>query len=366
MNTDKQEEIPRLERKLATILSADVAEFGRLMAQDEEQTLRTFRNYRKIFESIVVSHRGRVFNTAGDAILAEFQSAVEAVRCATEVQSALRTSNDQLPLDRQVRFRIGVNLGDVLLHDQDLLGDGVNVAARLQSAASPGGICISGSVYDQIRNKLSLAFKPLGHLNFKNIPQSVRTFSIMDEDANESGASQEATARAPASQPLRIVSVASLIGVLLIAASAFIYSKGARQTSSISLGGEPARTALAQTAQPGPDSKEAIGDAGDGTYSGPICYGPGPNDQARCFLGKATINHSQISSKWSGRETGTITILSGRVSAAGEVQLEIHGETPEKARIFTVDLRGAVRNGQLQASGFFRNGRTASINWHKN
>ena len=165
-------------RKLATILSADVAEFSRLMGEDEEQTLRTFRGHKQIFESLVAGHRGRIFNTAGDAILAEFGSAVEAVRCATDIQAALRTRNDQLPPNRQVRFRIGINLGDVMLHGQDLLGDGVNVAARLQTAAEPGGICISGSVHDQITNKLSLSFLALGEMKFKNIQVPVRTFSI--------------------------------------------------------------------------------------------------------------------------------------------------------------------------------------------
>jgi predicted ATPase/serine/threonine protein kinase/class 3 adenylate cyclase len=171
-----------LERKLATILSADVAEFSRLMGDDEEGTLRTFRSYKQVFESLVAMHRGRVFNTAGDAILAEFGSAVEAVRCATDIQAALRTRNEQLPPSRQVRFRIGINLGDVMLHGQDLLGDGVNVAARLQTAAEPGGICISGSVHDHIRNKLSLSFDSLGEMTFKNIQQPVRTFSITEAE----------------------------------------------------------------------------------------------------------------------------------------------------------------------------------------
>jgi class 3 adenylate cyclase len=173
-----------LERKLATILSADVAEFSRLMGEDEEQTLKTFRGHKKVFESLVAMHRGRIFNTAGDAILAEFGSAVEAVRCATDIQAALRTRNDQLPPTRQVRFRIGINLGDVMVQGQDLLGDGVNVAARLQTAAQPGGICLSGSVYDQIRNKLSLSFQSLGEKSYKNIQQPVRTFSITEADAS--------------------------------------------------------------------------------------------------------------------------------------------------------------------------------------
>ena len=171
-----------LERKLATILSADVAGYSRLMAEDEEQTLRIFRGHREIFESVVAMHRGRIFNTAGDAILAEFPSAVEAVRCATEIQTAVRTRNDQFPEARQVKFRIAVNLGDVMVQGGDLLGDGVNVAARLQAAAEPGGICISGSVYDQIRNKLSLSFRSLGERSFKNIPQPVRTFSITETE----------------------------------------------------------------------------------------------------------------------------------------------------------------------------------------
>jgi len=171
-----------LERKLVTILSADVAEYSRLMAEDEEQTLRIFRDHSETFRALVDLHHGRIFNTAGDAILAEFTSPVEAVRCATEIQAALRTRNDQFPLARQVKFRMGVNLGDVMVQNSDLLGDGVNVAARLQGAAAPGGICISGSVYDQIRNKLSLGFESQGERRFKNIPQPVRTFTVAGSD----------------------------------------------------------------------------------------------------------------------------------------------------------------------------------------
>jgi class 3 adenylate cyclase len=178
MKTEEFNSPHPLERKLATILSADVAEYSRLMAEDEEQTLNIFRAHKQIFESLVTLHRGRVFNTAGDAILAEFGSTVDAVRCATEVQAALGTRNDQLPRARQVRFRIGVNLGDVIVQGSDLLGDGVNIAARLQAQAEPGGICISGDVFNQIRNKLSLSFKFLGEQNYKNIPRRIRTYCI--------------------------------------------------------------------------------------------------------------------------------------------------------------------------------------------
>ena len=170
-----------IERRLATILMADVAGYSRMMGDNEEQTVQTLRAHREIFDGLLKAHRGRIFNTAGDAILAEFPSAVEAVRCATEIQTALRTRNDHLPAEQRMWFRIGINLGDVIVQGGDLLGDGVNVAARIQSVADPGGVCISGSVYDQIQNKLTLQIRQLGEKTFKNIAQPVRTFSISDE-----------------------------------------------------------------------------------------------------------------------------------------------------------------------------------------
>jgi class 3 adenylate cyclase len=170
---------PALERRLATILSADVAGYSRMMGANEEATVQTLRGHRTVFEALLKQHRGRVFNTAGDAILAEFPSAVEAVRCATEIQTALLTRNEHLPPDQKLLFRMGINLGDVVVQeDGDLLGDGVNVASRIQTVAEPGGVCISGSVYDQIQNKLTLQFRPLGEQQFKNIGQPVRTFTI--------------------------------------------------------------------------------------------------------------------------------------------------------------------------------------------
>ncbi len=170
-----------IERRLATILIADVAGYSRMMGENEERTVQTLRAHREIFDGLLRAHRGRVFNTAGDSVLAEFPSAVEAVRCATEIQTALRTRNDHLPVEQRMWFRIGINLGDVIVQGGDLLGDGVNVAARIQSVADPGGVCISGSVYDQIQNKLTLQIRQLGEKTFKNIAQPVRTFSISDE-----------------------------------------------------------------------------------------------------------------------------------------------------------------------------------------
>lgn len=193
-----------LERRLATILCADVAGYSKMMAANEEGTVRVFRGHREIFESLVNLHRGRIFNTAGDALLAEFNSAVEAVRCATEIQAALRTRNEHLPSEEKMQFRMGINLGDVIIQGGDLLGDGVNVAARIQTATAPGGICISGSVHDQIQNKLSLDFKLLGEQTYKNIAKPVRTYTI-----NE-GAAVTAPARRTGWRVLAAISAAVL------------------------------------------------------------------------------------------------------------------------------------------------------------
>src|SRR5262245_16583528 len=138
-----------MKRKIAAILAADVFGYSRLVAEDEEETLRRLASYRSVFEEFIKRGSGRVFNTAGDAILAEFPSAVEAVRCAIDVQESLRTRNLAYPPSRQMLFRIGITVGDVVERDDgDLLGDGVNIAARLEGIAKPGGLCMSRSVYE--------------------------------------------------------------------------------------------------------------------------------------------------------------------------------------------------------------------------
>lgn len=169
----------QIKRKLSAILSADVVGYSKLMGEDEEGTMRRLAELRGITDSVIELHDGRVFNTAGDAVLAEFASPVEAVRTAIEIQNAVQTRNKDLPADKQMLFRIGVNLGDVMIKDGDLLGDGVNVAARLQSIAPPGGICISGSVHDQIEGKLDLSFSAMGEQNLKNISRAVRAFELV-------------------------------------------------------------------------------------------------------------------------------------------------------------------------------------------
>ena len=146
----------RVHRRLATVLAADAAGFSRLTGRDEEGTLATLRAHRQVIDRLIEKHRGRVFGSAGDSVIAEFASPVEAVRCATEIQFAVDKENAELGEANRLRFRIGINLGDVVVEGDNLMGDGVNVAARLEALSPPGGICISEAVYAQARDRLSL------------------------------------------------------------------------------------------------------------------------------------------------------------------------------------------------------------------
>jgi adenylate cyclase len=168
-----------IERKLTTLLSADVVGYGRLMGQDEGGTLATLKTYREVMAGLITVHRGRVVNTAGDSLLAEFASVVAAVECAVQVQREVAERNAAVPPERQMWFRIGVNLGDVMVDGSDLHGDSVNVAARLQALADPGGILISGPVFEQVKNKLALGFDYLGPTSVKNIAVDVPIYRVL-------------------------------------------------------------------------------------------------------------------------------------------------------------------------------------------
>src|SRR6266853_729465 len=161
-------------RKLTTILCADCAGFSRMMRADEEGTYRVLQDCRKLIDRLIGKHHGRIFGTAGDSVVAEFPSPVEAVRAAMEIQQAIEVLGSSLPEDQRMHFRIGVNLGDVMVTGDDLIGDGVNVAARLEGLAEPGGICISGSVHEQVKNQLTLDCDDLGQRTVKNIVDPIR------------------------------------------------------------------------------------------------------------------------------------------------------------------------------------------------
>lgn len=179
-----------VQRKLTTILAADADGYSRVMEADEVGTLGALRAARSVFSRLIERHHGRIANTAGDGLIAEFPSVVEAVQCAIEVQRELAAEEQN-----GLRFRIGVHLGDVLVDGNDLLGEGVNLAARLQSMASPGGILISQQVYDQVQKKLSVGFEYLGEKQPKNFEETVGVYSVAPAGAEPRGA--RVTARAP-------------------------------------------------------------------------------------------------------------------------------------------------------------------------
>ena len=181
------------ERRLIAIFAADVEGYSRLMGADEVGTLRDLTQRRDILDSLIASRRGRIANTAGDSVLAEFGSAVDAVQCAVEAQAALSQANVGLSPDRHINFRIGVHVGDVMIKGGDLFGDGVNIAARLQTLASAGGVCLSGVAYDQVRKILPFAFADLGAQQVKNIDEPVRAFSLVAERAAVVTASEHAS-----------------------------------------------------------------------------------------------------------------------------------------------------------------------------
>jgi adenylate cyclase len=171
-------EAPPLERKLVAILAADVEGYSCLMETDEEGTLATLSAHRTITDELIAQHSGRIFGTAGDSVLAEFASVFAAVECAIDIQREIAIANRPLDENRRLRFRIGINVGDVMVKDGDIFGDGVNIAARLEGLAEPGGICISRGVRDHIRHKLPHRFEDLGEQAVKNIAQPVRCYRL--------------------------------------------------------------------------------------------------------------------------------------------------------------------------------------------
>ena len=375
-----------VERRLATILVADVFGYSRMMGEDEERTVRTLRGHRTVFDELLKTYRGRVFNTAGDAILAEFPSAVDAVRCATEIQSALRTRNEQLPEAHRMWFRIGINLGDVIVQDGDLLGDGVNIAARIEAATEPGGVCISGSVYDQIQNKLSLSFRQLPDKAFKNIAQPVRTFAIggdtppvvrgahraawapraavlaglaaivvlagaawwfwRDHEAHQAEAAKavaEAAHRAAEQEKAAAAAQkeAKFAAELLAAKEALAQSEaakaaaeGAQREAQLAAELRAAKDALQKPAST-PPAKAAPAatpvpvaaaphavDRYDGTYAGKLCKKV-RDGSLRCWAVNLTAQHGALTASWTNRGNAARAHATGKIAEDGSASLAL-------------------------------------------
>ncbi len=223
-------------RKLTTVFSADVQGYSRLMEADEEGTFATLKTYRDAMARLIASHRGRVVNTWGDGLIAEFSSVVEAVRAAVDVQNELAGHNAGRPDDAQMLFRIGINLGDVIADGEDIYGDGVNIAARLQAEAPAGGILISNTVYDQVRNKLSVGFEFLGNLSIKNIDESVPSY-VVRIGAQRESASTQPSPREPAPAPPQAAMSGALAPAAALAQSSFAGFRLGRTYGSLALVG---------------------------------------------------------------------------------------------------------------------------------
>src|SRR5246500_4856814 len=193
-------------RRLTAILAADVAGYSRLMGTDEEGTHERLKAHlRELVNPKIEEHRGRIVKNTGDGFLAEFASVVDAVRCAVEIQRGMAARNTETPPERRIEFRAGINLGDVIVEEHDIFGDGVNVAARLEGLAEPGGICISGTVRDHIGERFSCAFEDMGDQSVKNIARPVRVYASRPEGVTGGPATSVISSSAPAAPRLSIV-----------------------------------------------------------------------------------------------------------------------------------------------------------------
>ena len=203
-------------RKLTAILSADAVDYSRLMGEDEEATVRTITAYREVLSTLIQQHNGNVLDSPGDNLLAEFVSVVDAVQCAVAVQKEIKTRNDELPENRRMQFRIGINLGDVIQEEDRIYGDGVNVAVRLEGLAEPGGICISKTAFDHIESKLPYGYDFIGDQTVKNISKPVGAYRVLlDPRVTVSGKSLD---KKPA--PIRRMPV--LVGAVVVFALAVV------------------------------------------------------------------------------------------------------------------------------------------------
>ena len=210
-----------MERKLTAILSADVEGYSRLMGEDEEATVHTITAYREVMTNLIKENRGSVVDAKGDNLLAEFPSMVDAIRCSVEIQNELKMRNEKLSESRKMKFRIGINLGDVIEGKDSIYGDGVNVAARLEGLAEGGGICISGTAFDQIGKKLPLGYEYLGEQEVKNIEKLVRVYRLlMDPDAAGKVIGQETTK----SRPWRWATIGGILAVIFVAGGVAIWN----------------------------------------------------------------------------------------------------------------------------------------------
>ncbi|WP_439372178.1 adenylate/guanylate cyclase domain-containing protein [Bradyrhizobium sp. DASA03120] len=344
-----------MKRKIAAIFAADIAGYSRLVAEDEEETLRRLASYREVIDDFIAKAGGRIFNTAGDAVLAEFPSAVDAVRCAIDIQESLRTRNMAYPPSRQMSFRIGITIGDVVERDGDLLGDGVNIAARLEGLAEVGGICVSRAVHEQVANKLSVQFADIGAQEVKNIPTPVHAYMVAmrRDDGSYSKPQLKKAASKVAAAPVwmwpLVVAVVSIVGIVV---TGFLYNTKLKQTATAASTpaapavATPSATPTAMTASPSPMPTQMakapmapMPASNAGAAMAPV---PAPSPSASPMTGKLSADSVPFINE------RVRNYLAGDYAAAGDYKafaLNVGGFT---GSVLNQPSEEAARNGALE------------------
>jgi len=320
-----------VKRRLSCILAADAVGYSQQMERDEENTIRVLAAHRAVIDGIIAFHGGRIISTAGDSVLSEFASVVEAVRCAVEIQEALKTRNDALPEKSQMHFRVGVNLGDVVVKNDDLLGDGVNVAARLETLADPGGICISSSVYDQITGKLDLGFQDIGEQTLKNISRPIRVYRV-----SGTARPQRATPPAPSAARAHASLPWAIGGLCVVALSALAAWLGWLSFGSPDRAA-PSAPVVASAPTPPPAAPAS-----------PTADANGVNDEARAALAR---ERTQAEAARAAKTQADAEAAANRVRAAAQADAaRIRGEAQAAAARTRSDGAAAAHDAPAQAA----------------
>jgi adenylate cyclase len=311
-------------RKLAAILSADVKGYSRLMGDDEASTVRTLTAYREIMDALIRQYRGRVVDSPGDNLLAEFSSVVDAVQCAVEIQEELKARNAELPEKRKMEFRIGINLGDVVEDGDRIYGDGVNVAARLESLAEEGGVCISGTAFDQVENKLSLGYESWGEQAVKNIEKPVRVYRVLmdPENAGKVIGERRASSRRWHRVALAVMAVLAAGALALAIRSFYLRSApppeevGTEETPALELPDEPSIAVLPFVNMTEDPKQEYFSDG----VTEEIITGLSKVPKLFVIARNSTFTYKgkPVKVRQVGRELGVRYVLEGSVRKAGE------------------------------------------------
>jgi len=314
----------RVERRLTAILAADVAGYSRLMGVDEEETLARLKAHRReVVDPRIGEHRGRIVKTTGDGLLAEFASVVDAVRCAVEIQDGMAKRNADVPPDRRIEFRVGINVGDIIIDESDIFGDGVNVAARLEALAQPGGICVSRMARDQVRDKLALTFEDLGEQQVKNIARPVRAYRIVTDAAVRQAATPALGGRR---RVLRRVIAAGTAALILLAigaaASRRLYPPHPAPTAAgppaapSSLPDKPSIAVLPFANLSGDPAQDYLADGLTDNLVDALAQNPGLFVIAR----NATLNYrgKAVAPQAAAKDLGVRYVLEGSVQKSGD------------------------------------------------